>query len=359
MKLSIKPKKQSYEIVFGRYLFQRIADESKKDKKYAIITDSNIKDIYATKLKGLLDKKGIKNHILVFKAGEKSKNIETCLKIIDSLSKLRYNRNDVIMALGGGVVGDMAGWIASNYLRGIDYIQIPTTIVAQADSSIGGKTAINTKFGKNLIGAFKQPIKVYIDVDTIKGIDETNLSSGLAETIKHAVIQDKKFFNYLNNNMDKILNKDPESLLELAKQNCKIKGKIVKKDPYEKNIRVIVNYGHTIGHAIEHLINKRDYIPHGHAVSIGMAIEGRLANKLTGFSKADLELQNDILKKAKLPIKIPKGIDTEDILKLIKHDKKGANMFTLPKRIGKMEKFKGNYLTFVDDKTIKDEMQNQ
>jgi|TARA_B100002003_G_C14072479_1_gene516009 3-dehydroquinate synthase len=351
MKLSIKPKKQSYKVIFGQNIFPRIADELKKGKKYAIITDSNIKDIYAIKLKELLDKKDIKSNILAFKAGEKSKNIETCLKIIDSLSKLKYNRNDIIIALGGGVVGDMAGWIAANYLRGIDYIQIPTTIVAQADSSIGGKTAINTKFGKNLIGAFKQPIKVYIDVDTIKGINQTQLSSGLAEVIKHAVISNKKFFNYLNNNIDKILNKDPETLLHLAKQNFKIKGKIVTKDPYEKNIRVIVNYGHTIGHAVEHLINKNGYIPHGYAVAIGMAIEGKLATKLTGFK--ELELQNNLLKKAKLPTEIPKGINKEDILRLIKHDKKGSNMFTLPKKIGKMKR---PYLTFIDDKTIQDEM---
>ena len=342
----------SYDFVFGKNLFPMIAKDMKKLKlRCAIITDSNIQPLFGNLLKKELKKQNLNPEIFCFKAGERSKNINVCMKIIDNMSRLKYKRDSIVLALGGGVVGDLAGFVAAIFNRGIPYIHIPTTILAQADSSIGGKTALDTKYGKNLIGAFKQPLKVYIDINIVKNLPEKPFITGLAEIIKHGIIQDKKFFNYLEKNANNILKRDFNTLLYIIKQNCKIKGRIIEKDLYEKNIRIIVNYGHTIGHAIEKLSNYK--LSHGEAISIGMMAAGRIAIKLkTGFNEKDLKSQENLILKFGLPTKIPKNISNKDIIEVTTRDKKGKANYCLPSGIGKMCKFNKKYTTQVNKEII-------
>jgi 3-dehydroquinate synthase len=352
---------ESYDIFFGENLFLFIVKWIKKnssEKRIVIITDSNVAELYSDKLKAEFNKENMKTEVFIFPAGEHSKNLETAMKIIAELSLKGFGRDSLVIAFGGGVTGDLAGFIAGIFNRGVDYIQVPTTILAQADSSLGGKTGVNTAYGKNLLGVIKQPKAVFIDANVIKTLPAQEIRNGLAESIKHAVIKDKHFFEWIEKNLEEIMAAKPPAILTLARYNCKIKGEVVEKDPNEKNLRKILNYGHTIGHAIEHLMNKqgKEVYPHGYAVSIGMMLAARLAIALkTGFKQADLEKQEQLLKKASLPIKIPREIQNEEILKVISLDKKAKNgnaLFCLPSSIGKMAVFDGEYSTIADKNLI-------
>jgi len=358
---------ESYDLVFGKNLFSQISSDLKKKpigEKYAIITDSNVRQLYSNSLEERLSREGLTASTFSFEAGEQNKTIENAMKIIGEMSKLKYGRDIAILALGGGVVGDLAGFIAAIFNRGVPYIQIPTTLLAQADSSVGGKTAVDTEYGKNLVGAFKQPERVYIDIATLITLSDRDYSSGLAETIKHGIIRDAKFFNYLSDNQDLMMKRNPEFLLNLAKNNCRIKGEIVELDPHEIGLRRILNYGHTAGHAIERLsLNKfeqkenLDYLSHGAAVAIGMMIAGRIAKTLGYFSEEELEKQKHLLLAAGLPIKIPSGISNEMIIETTSRDKKAKNgqaRYTLPVALGKMHEFEGVYAEYVDNKIVLD-----
>ncbi len=356
---------ESYDLVFGENLFPQIAIDLKQKPlgdKYAIITDSNVQKLYATSLENRLKDEGLIASTFSFEAGEPNKNITNCMKIMRDMSREKFGRDVAILALGGGVVGDMAGFIAAIYNRGVPYIQIPTTVLAQADSSIGGKTAVDTEFGKNLVGAFKQPEKVYLDILTLSTLTQRDYSSGLAETIKHGMIQDSVFFNYLFENIQLMNAKSPAFLLNIAKNNCRIKGTVVEIDPHEKSLRRILNYGHTAGHAIEKLsVDKFDreqskkYLSHGAAISIGMMVAGRISNTLGYLSKEELDKQEFLLEKAGLPTTIPFGLINEDIIEVTSRDKKAKNgqaRYVLPVAIGKMHDFNGTYATYVDNKVV-------
>jgi 3-dehydroquinate synthase len=348
---------ESYDLIFGNNMFEFIGEDLKEMKlgsKYAIITDSNVIDLYAYNLEVELKSQGIKCDIFCFKAGEKSKNLATCEQIIEEMSAMKYGRDSVIIALGGGVVGDISGFIAAIFNRGVPFIQIPTTILAQADSSIGGKTGVDTEHGKNLVGAFKQPCRVYLDVSTLKTLPEREVRNGLAETIKHGVIQDSEFFYYLHDNMQKLLEKNTSSLLYVARNNCTIKGKIVEQDPHEKGLRKILNYGHTVGHAVEKISNY--CLSHGESIALGMMAAGRIAVKLGYFKETCLESQEELLVKAGLPIRIPEEISDEAIIEATSRDKKakeGKVNYCLPLEIGKMHHFNYAYVTFVENKIVK------
>lgn len=342
----------SYDIVFGKGLFSQIASELKPDFRYVIITDSNVKPLYGDKLLSELISNGLDADIFSFAAGEKSKNVFTCVDKAEEMAELKYGRDSVILALGGGVVGDMAGWIAANYLRGIPFIQIPTTLLAQADSSVGGKTGVDLKSGKNLFGRIEQPTKVYIDVLMLQTLDDREIRNGLAETIKHGVIQDPVFFEYLNKHIDELLQKDLDSLLYIAKQNCRIKGNVVEQDPNEKGLRRILNYGHTAGHAIEKLSGYE--LSHGEAVSIGMMAAGRIAMNY-GFPEYHFRQEKKLLERAGLPVRIPDNISNEAIILKTSIDKKaqkGTARYCLPAIIGKMHEFDGMYATNVNEKFV-------
>jgi 3-dehydroquinate synthase len=329
----------SYDILIDTNLLSKIPSDLKKNKigdKYLIITDSNIKDLFGKDLLKSMKKEGLDTAIISFKSGEQSKNLHVFEELIEKAHNLKLDRRSVILALGGGVVGDIAGFVAATYMRGISYIQIPTSLLAMVDSSIGGKVAVDLPKGKNTVGNFHQPKKVYIDVSLLKNLPKKELITGLSEIIKHALIRDKELFNFIDKNLNNIMDKDEQTLKKLIKRNCEIKGEIVEKDEKEAGLRKIVNYGHTIGHAIETLTNYKKY-SHGEAIAIGMVVEGKIANKLGLLSKQELIKQNKLIEKAGLPTKLP-NINTDQLITELKKDKKvvgGKIEFVLLERIGK------------------------
>ncbi len=346
----------SYDIIFGSGMFSKIAKDLKNNpigSRYAIITDSNVAELYSYELEKKLFSEGVESKVFVFEAGEQSKNTDVAMSLIGNLSKHKYGRGSAVLALGGGVVGDLAGFVAATYLRGIPYIQIPTTILSQADSSIGGKTGVDTEYGKNLVGSFKQPSRVYVDINTLRTLPEMEVKNGLVETVKHGVIQDKDFFAYVEENAQKALELDHNVLMHIAKTNCRIKGTVVEKDPHEKGLRRILNYGHTAGHAIEKL---SDYgLAHGACVSMGMMVAGRIANALGFFSEDDLTRQETLFSRLNFPVKIPENITDENIIAVTSNDKKakgGKARYCLPKRIGEMNDYSGVYADFIDNQFV-------
>ncbi|MBW2965962.1 3-dehydroquinate synthase [Candidatus Woesearchaeota archaeon] len=354
----------SYDIVFTGNLFEKVAYELaqcslfSRHSRYAIITDSNVRKYQAGKLEEEIKSRGLDTKIFSFEAGEPNKTFETCERVIQDITEFGY-ADCLILALGGGVVGDMAGFIAE--MTDVPYIQIPTTVLAQADSSVGGKTAVDTKYGKNLIGAFRQPNGVYISTWPFETLDERQYRSGFAEVIKHGIIKDGIFSTFLNANVDRVLRRDQEILRKIAEFNCRVKGNVVEEDPHEKGLRRILNYGHTLGHAIEKISIERfqkglsdDYLLHGEAVSIGMALAGDIATNY-GYPREHLELQNKLLVKFGLPIKIPEGITNDDIMKVTTTDKKAKNgkaRYTLPIANGEMNTFDGAYATYVENDVV-------
>jgi len=293
--------------------------------KIAVLTDKNIPTSFINKIEKSLNKKLIK---IIIPAGEKGKNIETVKKIWAIMFKNGLDRQSLLINLGGGVVGDIGGFVATTFMRGIDFLNIPTTLLAQVDAGIGGKTGINFLNIKNGIGIFGNPIGIIIDVETLRTF---------GEIIKHGVISGRKHF-------DLVTAKKPEEfnqgeLIEIIKQSVKIKSNIVKKDPKEKDLRKILNFGHTIGHTIESLSWKTDRrLLHGEAVAIGMVAESQLANLLGMLSKKNLETIKKSLITAGLPTKI-ENIKSKDMKKIILSDKKnnrGIINWSLPKKIGEV-----------------------
>ena len=341
-KVNLNLRKQtdnSYGIVIARNLLSKIPSDLKKNNignRYLIITDSNIKNLFGNKLLALMKKAGLKADLISFKAGEQSKNLDVFRELIEKTHKAKLDRKSAIIALGGGVVGDIAGFVAASYMRGIPCIQVPTSLLAMVDSSIGGKVAVDLPTGKNMVGSFYQPKKVYIDVSLLKNLPRKELINGLSEIIKHALIRDAALLKSIKNNLNKILNKDEATLIKLIKRNCEIKARIVEKDEKESGLRKIVNYGHTIGHAIETLTHYKKY-SHGEAIAIGMVVEGLIASKIGMLSKKELIAQNILIKKAGLPTTIP-NINTNKIINELKKDKKvvgGKIEFVLLEKIGK------------------------
>lgn len=347
----------TYKITIGENLFPKIANYlhiENLGSRYAIITDSNVADLYAPNLEECLRRKQLQVETFTFPAGEQNKRISVCENITDKMSARGFGRDSVIIALGGGVVGDMAGFIASVFNRGVPYVQVPTTVLSQADSSVGGKTGVDTNYGKNLWGVIKQPSAVFIDISTLRTLPDKEIRNGLAETIKHGIIADSTFFEYLEaGGIDRVLQKDVSALSHIAERNCKIKSLVVQADPNEKGLRRILNYGHTVGHAVETLSNFT--ISHGFAISMGMMVGGRISRELGYFSDSDISRQEEVLTCAGLPVRIPQEITDEAIFNKILIDKKAANgqaRFCLPKWIGEMHEFNGVYATPVSEKIV-------
>ena len=306
------------------------------DGKIIIITDNNVDIAQAPAFTEALESAGFMAEKYVIEAGEHSKNLNTVSKIYKFLIDLKADRKSCLIALGGGVIGDITGFVAATYLRGIDFIQVPTTLLAQADSSVGGKTGVDFDGVKNVIGAFYQPRFVYINVNSLRTLSIREIKAGLAETIKHGIIRDKDFFNYVSENIDKILSFDEETLKYISKINCSIKSNIVEQDEKESGLRAILNFGHTFGHAIESASNFR--LLHGECVSIGMVGACKMANYL-GMIKDDITNELcQVLLKAGLPIKAT-DIEKDEVYQNLFHDKKmrkGKLLFILPEDIGKV-----------------------
>lgn len=329
----------SYEIVIGSFMLDWIADDLKSNpiaNSYAIITDSIVEKAYGKKLLKKLQNNGIHAHLISFPAGENSKSRKTKEKIEDKMLGLDLGRDCCIIALGGGVVGDLAGFVAATYQRGIPYIQVPTTLLAMADSSIGGKVAVDTLHAKNSIGAFYQPKKVVIDLNFLKTLPKRELANGLAEVIKHALIKDGNFFHFLEKNISRILECDLEALKYAIRRCCEIKSSVVADDEKEKGLRKILNYGHTIGHAAESALNYK--MSHGEAIAIGMCYAAKLSAKKGFLDEGSVIRQNNLIAHAGLPHRLSHhNIKPKMILERIKYDKKiidGRINFILLNSIG-------------------------
>lgn len=346
---------ESYDILIGFGLFEKIPAHLKDNPvgdKYAIITDSALRGIYGENLLERFNEEGVDACLIDFPAGEESKNINTVVYLVKRLLRCGVDRRSAIIALGGGVVGDIGGFTASVYMRGIPFIQVPTTLMAQVDSSIGGKTAVDMEEGKNLIGSFHQPRRVYIDPSLLKTLPRREYISGLAEVVKYGVICDPDLFEYLERNVDKIKSMDEGALLHIIKRSCMIKKTIVEEDPLERNKRVILNYGHTPGHAIERLTGYKCL--HGEAISVGMRISGWIAVKKGFWSIDDWRRQNRLLESFSLPLKMDFSVN--DLVEALYYDKKvegGKLMFVLPKRIGEMASINGRYKIPVSEDEVR------
>ncbi|MEM2341325.1 MAG: 3-dehydroquinate synthase [Candidatus Bathyarchaeia archaeon] len=347
-KLSLNIKRflnESYDIIIGYNILEDIPLDLKKNPvgdKYAIITDSSIRDIYGERLLRRFNEENISACLIDFPEGEGSKSLDTVKYLVTKLLENGFNRKSAIIALGGGVVGDVSGFTASVFMRGIPYIQVPSTLMAQVDSSIGGKTAVDTEEGKNIIGSFYQPRRVYIDPSLLKTLPKREFLSGLSEVVKYGVICDKDLFNYLERNTERIKRLDGDALLHIIKRSCIIKKGIVEEDPREENKRSILNYGHTPAHALERLSGYKCL--HGEAVSVGMRLSGWIAVRKGFWNIDEWERQNRLLASFGLPLKM--DFDINELIKIMHYDKKIESeslMFVLPKKIGEMASINGRY----------------
>jgi len=346
----------SYKIVIGENILESIAPDMKQADlayNYAIITDSNVHKLYGESLKKHFSDLGLNNILLTFPAGEKNKNRQTKSKLEDEMLNNKFGRDSAVIAIGGGVVGDVAGYLAATYNRGVKYVQVPTSLVACVDSSIGGKTGVDTHHGKNLIGSFHQPYRVYIDTNTLKTLPRKEVREGLAEVIKYGVIKDGNLFRYLEKNTEKIFIHDEQALRYIVKTSCEIKGEVVENDEKEFNLRKILNFGHTVGHGIEALSDFK--ITHGEAISIGMIAEGKIAIKLGLWNHDELTRLRNLIRSASLPTDIPQNTGIGKLIDVMKLDKKargGEIEMTLPIKIGEMSSLNGNYGIKVDENFI-------
>ncbi len=335
----------SYEIEIGFDLADKLISDIQNGlvgniTKFAVITDSVVKGLYADSILTKMIEAGYHAELFVFEAGEKSKTRRTKEIIEDAMLEKGFRRDCCIIAVGGGVVTDLAGFVAGTFGRGIPFINYATTLLAAADASVGGKTAVDTPLATNLIGLFNQPEKVYLDIATWKTLPPRQISSGLAETIKHACIASKEFFDYLDVHMNEILNIDKNACEHIANENCKVKYEVVMKDERESGLREVLNLGHTVGRAIETV---SDYqLLHGEALSIGIVAEVKLAYKLGYVTEMQRDAVIELLAKANLPIAIPDYIDREVLVKKLYTDKKVKNgqlRFVIQKGIGDVVEF--------------------
>ena len=305
--------------------------------KAAIVTNPAIAVLYGDIVKDSMISSGIETRIVEVPDGEENKSLTWAGKLFDAFIDFQMTRQSGVIVLGGGVVGDLAGFAAATFMRGVPLIQVPTSLIAQVDSSVGGKTAVNHPKGKNLIGAFYQPKFVLIDVNVLKSLPEREFKSGLAEVIKHGIIIDKGLFEYIEGNLTKILSLDYQSVEQIVSRSCKAKANIVEQDEKEQNIRAILNYGHTVGHSIE-AVAEYGVFRHGEAVSIGMAVAAKIAVNMGLMDAEEANRQNKLLADSGLPTKFP-DLDIDQIINTIRLDKKVKDnrkiRFVLAKEIGK------------------------
>jgi 3-dehydroquinate synthase len=333
---------RSYAIKIAPGLLQKLGGECARLKlgtRCAIITDTNVGKHFAKPVYESLAKAGFEPVLVTVPAGEKSKRISIVEKCFDQFAAHRLERKSFIVALGGGVVGDLAGFVAATYLRGIDFVQVPTTLLAQVDSSVGGKTGVNLRAGKNLVGAFYQPRLVLCDLDTLKTLPEREFISGLAEVIKYGIIFDAKLFAQIENDLPKILKRDSKTLSEIIARCCEIKAEVVSQDEMESGLRAILNFGHTIGHAIENSFGYGKYL-HGEAISIGQVAAAKLSHKILGLPADEVDQIEKLFRRVGLlaQIKLNSG-QRKKLFAAMKLDKKvsgGEIKFVLAKKIGRV-----------------------
>ncbi len=331
----------SYSVLISSGI--NIAGEIRKlglNNNYAVIIDDAVHKLYKDKIERQFSGEKLNFKFILFRHGERSKSLKVFREISEKMLKLGFDRKSSVIALGGGVTGDIAGYVAGTFMRGIPIIQVPTTLLAQVDSSIGGKVAVDLKYGKNATGLFYQPLKVIIDIDFLKTLPDDELNNGMIEIIKHGIIKERKYFKFVEDHISGIRNNEPEILIKLIHGSCLIKGEVVRKDEKEKDLRRILNFGHTIGHAIE--VIKHYRLSHGLAVGFGMQVEAEISNKLGYLSDTDLDSVRKIIGGFGIkPVKYSKKM----LLNIIKNDKKNHRIknglelvipLVLPESIGKV-----------------------
>jgi 3-dehydroquinate synthase len=334
---------RSYAIKIGPGLLDTLGRECGRvglGKRCAIISDAKVAPLFGRKVKESLARAGFEPEMVVVPAGETSKSVKWVEKCYDPLAAHRLERKSFVVALGGGVVGDLAGFVAATYLRGIPFVQVPTTLLAQVDSSVGGKVGVNLKAGKNLVGAFHQPRLVLCDLDTLRTLPMREFRAGLAEVIKYGIIYDARLFARLERDLQKLLRRDPKVLSGVVARCCEIKAEVVAQDETESGLRAILNFGHTIGHALEAISHYGKYL-HGEAISIGQIAAAKLSAEILGLSGKDVERIRNLLDRAGLPtnLALNQG-QRKKLFAAMKLDKKvsaGEIKFVLARRIGEVE----------------------
>jgi 3-dehydroquinate synthase len=330
---------RSHDILIGPGLLDRagqLLTPLLPGRRGVIITDSVVGPLYAGRVQAALADGGFQTAVLSVPAGEASKSLRQADRLFEALPALQLDRQSFVLALGGGVVGDLAGFVAATYLRGLALVQAPTSLLAQVDSSVGGKVGVNLPQGKNLVGAFHQPRIVLADTDTLRTLPEHELRAGFAEVIKHGAIRDADFFAWLEREHQNVLRLEPAAVTRAIHRCCEIKAEVVGADERESGLRAILNFGHTIGHAMEALVEYVGLL-HGEAISIGMSCAAWLSVKRAGLSQADSERLRGLLTASGLPVKVADKLDVPAVLNAVRLDKKarGAKVrFVLLKRLG-------------------------
>lgn len=343
-RITVNLGERSYPISIGAGLFNDPALLSLSAKqKVLVISNVTVAPLYADKITAMLDQIGCQSAVLELPDGEKYKSLETFNTVMTYLIEHNYSRDVVVIALGGGVIGDLVGFASACYQRGVDFIQIPTTLLSQVDSSVGGKTAVNHPLGKNMIGAFYQPKSVLIDTDCLATLPEREFAAGMAEVIKYGVIYDQDFFVWLEENLDALYALDVKALTYAIARCCSIKAEVVAMDEKESGIRALLNLGHTFGHAIEAELGYGNWL-HGEAVSSGTAMAARTAQLQGMITQQQAERIIALFKRAKLPVHTPESMSFDDFMKHMMRDKKvlaGELRLVLPTSIGTAEVVKG------------------
>jgi 3-dehydroquinate synthase len=342
-KVKVELGTRGYEILIGPGLLESLGKQCLKaglGRRCAVITDSTVGPLYAQTATASLLGAGINPIFISVPAGEKSKSLKQVGECYDALAKHRLERKSFVVALGGGVVGDLAGFVAASYLRGVPFVQVPTTLLAQVDSSVGGKTGINLKAGKNLVGAFYQPRLVLCDLSALATLPPREFAAGMAEVIKYGIIYDATLFKQLEKSMEALMKRDEKLLAKVVARCCEIKAEVVSQDETETGLRAILNFGHTVGHALEAISGYGKYL-HGEAISYGQVVAARLSRHLRGLSEGEVERIEALLTRAGLPTRVKLSpAQKRDLFAAMRLDKKvseGEIKFVLAKRIGEVE----------------------
>ena len=345
---------RSYDIVIysggteqaGRLLTTWLKLDTARGLRILLVADAAVCGLYGSAVQRSLEASGAEVRSATVPSGEQSKSYEQMQNLYDHLVNMTADRKTIVVAVGGGVTGDLAGFVAATYARGLRFVQVPTTLLSMVDSSVGGKTGINHPRGKNLIGAFHQPIGVIIDLATLKSLPDREYRSGLAEVVKYGVILDAEFFDYLEQHVAELNSRDTDVLRHVIARSCELKADVVRQDEYETTgLRAVLNYGHTFGHAFEAMAGYGTLL-HGEAVSIGMICASRLAESLGRITEVETRRQEELLAALRLPVSVPTDMVTrhDDIVKCMMLDKKteGRELrFVLPSRIGHVETVRG------------------
>ena len=335
--------KKIYDILI-RDTFSGLAEELApfgiEDRKLCIVTERNVAGYYLNEVQEVLEKACRQVDIFIFQAGEASKNLDTVSQLYRYLILHEYDRKDMLIALGGGVVGDLTGFAAATYLRGVDFVKVPTSLLSQVDSSIGGKTGVDFQSYKNMVGAFYMPKLVYINIRTLETLSEREFHSGLGEVIKHGLIRDKDYYAWIKENRETIARREPEVLAQMVEGSCKIKRAVVEEDPREQGIRALLNFGHTFGHSIEKLMDFS--LTHGECVGIGCVLAAAMSRKRGYISEKEYEDIAEMFGYFDFPA-VPEQLKPEEIIRETRHDKKmehGTIRFILLRAVGEADIFK-------------------